>query len=126
MTHHKNHCEYGYLHGQCRCPSRDKEIRIITCPTPNMHRPTVDEDEGGVVEFLAEVKKGQDLSETLYNRLEKVVEERFWYLLPSIKKEIVTQLEGEVTNWLIEATNQLRSEDATVHNPRTRRSRSVG
>lgn len=34
MSHHINVCEYGTVHGQCRCMSKDKTVRKIECPHP--------------------------------------------------------------------------------------------
>ena len=31
MTHYVEICEYGYLHGQCRCPDDDKIVKRVKC-----------------------------------------------------------------------------------------------
>lgn len=35
MAHFINMCEYGYVHGQCRCPSKDKHVNKVKCTTPS-------------------------------------------------------------------------------------------
>lgn len=37
MSHFVKICEYGGVHGQCRCPSPNKEIRRVDCNMPNSH-----------------------------------------------------------------------------------------
>lgn len=39
MSHYREVCEYGMTHGQCRCPSKDKEVREIRCSAPTQHAP---------------------------------------------------------------------------------------
>lgn len=41
--HFVNKCQYGYTHGQCRCPSKDKTVKQIMCDNPE-HIPE-DRDE---------------------------------------------------------------------------------
>ena len=31
-THFKSECKHGVLVSQCRCPSKDKSVRIVPCP----------------------------------------------------------------------------------------------
>lgn len=38
MTHYEERCQFGALHGQCRCPDKNKAVRTIECPTPELHR----------------------------------------------------------------------------------------
>jgi hypothetical protein len=37
MTHYKEVCEFGYTHGQCRCPDPNKTERRIVCSNPQSH-----------------------------------------------------------------------------------------
>lgn len=37
--HYQEVCEYGTVHGQCRCPNPTKTIRKIACPTPEKCQP---------------------------------------------------------------------------------------
>lgn len=32
--HYVSVCEYGTRHSQCRCPSKDKAVKRIECPSP--------------------------------------------------------------------------------------------
>lgn len=32
MNHFRDECKHGKLMDQCRCPSPDKEVRIVPCP----------------------------------------------------------------------------------------------
>lgn len=46
--HYKEECVHGTMGGQCRCPSKDKAVRIIPCPNQcprkNDHVPLTDEE----------------------------------------------------------------------------------
>lgn len=35
--HYKEVCQYGLVHGQCRCPSNDKFTRHVECDKPKQH-----------------------------------------------------------------------------------------
>jgi hypothetical protein len=37
MSHYKSVCQFGFVHGQCRCPDPNKEIRRIECPFTQGH-----------------------------------------------------------------------------------------
>jgi len=124
VSHFREVCQYGKTHNQCRCGGQ-KTIRIIDCPTPGKHKP-VDKTDEGMVEFLTEVKQGEHLHKTLHDRLMTVIEDRFWYLRTDLKKEVADSLEHEVSAWLISAAEEIRSNDATVHNRPTRGSSSDG
>lgn len=34
--HFREVCQFGTTHSQCRCPSPNKEIRTIKCPSPHL------------------------------------------------------------------------------------------
>jgi len=112
MSHHKLVCVYGFTHGQCRCPSKDKEIKIIECNMTNAHAPLDGEDES-VVDFLSEVKSGQDAEETLHARLDAVLRDHFWWLADEARNGAVGSLEEAVKDWLIEAANDIRRDNDT-------------
>lgn len=40
VGHYIERCEHGTVGGQCRCPSKDKEIRRIPCPSNCPQRST--------------------------------------------------------------------------------------
>lgn len=40
--HFKEVCEFGCVHGQCRCPNPSKSIRRVTCDVPEKHRTTTE------------------------------------------------------------------------------------
>ena len=51
MSHHIIVCQHGQIHGQCRCPSSQKEVRRVTCtivghqglePEVNPHLSSID------------------------------------------------------------------------------------
>lgn len=33
--HYKEVCRYGQVHGQCRCPAPEKQVRHVQCDTPH-------------------------------------------------------------------------------------------
>jgi hypothetical protein len=35
--HYRQVCQYGFTHGQCRCPAPDKAVDRVECPTPATH-----------------------------------------------------------------------------------------
>lgn len=36
-SHYKEVCQYGYVHGQCRCPSPNKTARRVACTLEVTH-----------------------------------------------------------------------------------------
>jgi len=39
IGHHKDVCEYGYVHSQCRCPSPEKREVTVRCNLLDQHAP---------------------------------------------------------------------------------------
>jgi Deoxynucleotide monophosphate kinase len=37
MIHHKDVCQFGFVHAQCRCPSPEKTVNRIECPFTQGH-----------------------------------------------------------------------------------------
>lgn len=35
--HFKEECKHGILIRQCKCPSREKAVRVVACPNPDEH-----------------------------------------------------------------------------------------
>lgn len=107
MTHFTNVCTFGYTHGQCRCPSKDKTVRVIKCSTPNLHGP-VDETENGEGDFSVELEAAERLEETLHARLNAIITDRFWYFNDDARNELVTELEDTVKDWLIDEATKIK------------------
>lgn len=102
-------CTFGYTHGQCRCPSKDKSTRIIDCTTPNLHGP-IDADVDGRVDFLVELEAAERLEETLHVRLNAIITDRFWYFNDDARNELVEELEDAVKDWLINEAQKIRTD----------------
>lgn len=37
MSHYQEVCQYGFVHGQCRCPDPNKSTRKVDCTNPDSH-----------------------------------------------------------------------------------------
>jgi hypothetical protein len=46
VTHYIERCQHGHTHGQCRCPDRNKPVRIVACPWPDDYLPRHRKDPG--------------------------------------------------------------------------------
>ena len=96
-------CEFGEVHrtDNCRCMSTHVSVRHIECDV-------VEEHAG---KDIAEAKTGESLLKTLHERLEETVDSFFGaIIMPVVKKSLVDKLEQDVSEWLIEAAEHIRSE----------------
>lgn len=114
MSHSKNVCQYGFTHGQCRCMAKDKTVKIVDCPTPNMHKP-LDGEDTSTVDFLSEVKKGEELERSLHSRLDEIIQDRFWYFNDEARGQLIEELEEAVKDWLVSEAQKIRTDyDASI------------
>jgi len=62
-THFIQVCQYGYTHGQCRCASKDKDVRLITCnqdahrKNPKIESRTPEDDLHVLMEAINEIAR---------------------------------------------------------------------
>lgn len=81
MSHFKEECEFGFIHGQCRCPAElgnAKESRLVTCDRRLSHAPIKDLTE----------------AEFLYKVTHELLRETDTYVIRRL-----TQLQAKIQRW---------------------------
>lgn len=77
MSHFISRCEHGTVGAQCRCPAKDKEVRIIPCPDYCASRVT--QQPMSTERYLEKLKDERDMferrSEALAAQLREKTEE---------------------------------------------------
>ena len=107
MSRHFNKiCEFGELHGTCRCPSDNKAVIKVPCDRPGEHKPVKNKPWSDIIEEWSE--DIVDSQKPLRERLEVTVDAFFGNIIMSaVKVSLLDKLEQDVKDWLFDNSKNI-------------------